>query len=245
MSEQKQQMDAERMKKIDAALARAKAQKEAVGANQGNPGESIEDRTKRLAAERTQRQEEKDKDREARRQERQAELDKQRAERKQARDQKREARLAELAQRKPAHLSKVEKAAANLPPMNEETQAVFDAASKLNRTDIEILASHLSFEARKNATLQATSANLKVGMQVTVISGQARFIGQTGTVTKVQRIRCFVQLDESGKEIYLFTSDVAPDTEVAEVAAATGQELPASMSTDEHSSADEPAASAG
>lgn len=229
MSEQKQQMDAERMKKIDAALARAKAQKEAAGANQGNPGESIEDRTKRLAAERTQRQEEKDKDREARRQERQAELDKQRAERKQARDQKREARLAELAQRKPAHLSKVEKAAANLPPMNEETQAVFDAASKLNRTDIEILASHLSFEARKNATLQATSANLKVGMQVTVIGGQARFIGQTGTVTKVQRIRCFVQLDEMGKEIYLFTSDVAPNEEVAAVAEATGQEVPAAV----------------
>lgn len=214
MSEEKKTVDAERIAKIDAAIARANAAK-AAGATAGVPGETAEDRAKRLTADRAQMQVKKDQERDAKRAERQVELEKMREQRKLDREAKRLVKDAELASRKPAHLSKVEKAAANLPPMNEDTQLVFDEAKKLNRTDIEILASHLSFESRKSATLQAAGSNLKVGQEVVVISGQARYIGRSGVVTKVQRIRCFVQLD-GDKEIYLFTSDVAPAAVAAE-----------------------------
>lgn len=230
--ENKAQMDPEKMAKIDAAIARANAAKAAGGTAAAPSGESVEDRAKRLTAERAQKQAEKDKERDEKRAARQVELDKQRAERKVAREEKRNARIAELAARKPAHLSKVEKAEANLPQMSDAAKEIFDLAKDLDRTDVEVLAAHLGFMARKNATLQATGANLKINMPVKVIGGQARYIGATGVVSKVQRIRCFVTLDDSGKEIYLFTSDVEVTGEApteAPVASAS-----ATASADEH-----------
>jgi hypothetical protein len=227
--------DPEKMARIDAAIARANAAKTTGGTVSAAPGETAEDRAKRLATERAAKSAEKDVEREKKRAERQVELDKQRAERKQARETKREARLAELAARKPAHLSKVEKAAANLPEMSEAAKEVFELASGLNRTDTEVLAAHLGFLARKNATMQATTASLKVGMPCRVIGGQAKYIGHAGVVSKVQRIRCFVTLEENGKEIYLFTSDVEVTGEAPAEAPVTSTS-PA-VSADEASSA--------
>lgn len=237
MSEEKKPMDAERMKKIDEAIKRAQAQK-AAGGVAAPAGESVEERAKRLAAERTLKVKEKDEEREAKRLARQAEIERLRAERKAERDKKREEKLASAIDRGPAHISKVEKAAANLPPMNEDTQLIFDEAKKLRPTDIEVLAAHLAFEARKTATIAASTSNLKVGQQVTIIGGQPRYIGQSGTVTKVQRIRCFVQLDSNGKEIYLFTSNVVPVATAAEP-------VPAEASEETSAPAEQPAPAEG
>jgi hypothetical protein len=49
---------------------------------------------------------------------------------------------------------------------------------------------------------------LVVGQFVTVTGGDARFIGMTGTLEKVQRIRCYVRIEGQEKPHYCFTSDV-------------------------------------
>jgi hypothetical protein len=39
-------------------------------------------------------------------------------------------------------------------------------------------------------------------------------VGQTGTVSKAQRIRCYVEIPGVNKPVYLFTSDVETISEI-------------------------------
>lgn len=133
----------------------------------------------------------------------------------------------------PAHMSKIEKVAAGLPSMSKDVQVLYAAATNMSTADIVSLIAHLDIARRKRGVQQAAtlhaqgrenpSRELKVGMRVKVVSSQnPRFVGAEGTVSKVQRIRCYVELDgreysekEDGKGIkfkgdYFFTSDVIP-----------------------------------
>jgi hypothetical protein len=67
----------------------------------------------------------------------------------------------------------------------------------------------------------AVGAKLVVGQLVTIMSGNAKFVGQHATVAKVQRIRCYVDVPGVEKSVYLFTSDVIP------VATSEAESLPA------------------
>jgi hypothetical protein len=144
--------------------------------------------------------------------ERQAAKDAQKAEKKVAREAKREAKLAEkAASRKPAHMAKVARAAAKLPVLADRAAELYnDITSGLSRDQVTALSLHLAHFNRVMATASAASVKLEPGMQVTITGGDPRFVGQTGVVSKAQRIRAYVTVEGFKKDIYVFTSDVTP-----------------------------------
>ncbi len=163
-----------------------------------------------------------------------------RAAKKALREQEREARNAERAARKaakaqeraeknaskqPAHMTKVLKAAARLPQLDEQTSAIFTQIEPLTADQKLALAEHIRHNVRFHATQQAleTQSSLKVGQTVIVTGGDPKLVGVSGKLTSVRRIRCLVQL-ESGKEAYLFLSDVAPVAQEEEAEESEQQE---------------------
>lgn len=111
---------------------------------------------------------------------------------------------------KPAHMAKVEKAAKRLPDLNPETQQAFldIRESSLSLTDIEALTAHLNHHVRFERTRAALETRVEINQVVRIIGGDVRYIGKVGVVTAAQRIRCYVNIEELDKQVYLFTSDV-------------------------------------
>lgn len=138
------------------------------------------------------------------------------------RDAEREAKKAEkVAAKKPAHMSKVEKAAEKLPALNADAETVFsDAVANLPAAQVAALALHLQHFNRVKATERAMTAKIEEGLEVEIIGGDPRFIGKVGTVVKAGRLRCHVEVEGLDKNVYCFTSDVAPVA--AEEVEATG-----------------------
>lgn len=136
------------------------------------------------------------------------------AKKKAERDAARAARKAEReANQKPAHMAKVEKAAKNLPAMSDRVATVFNSfttAEDIDLLELETLIAHLNHFVRAERTKLALETQVKVGQAVTITGGEPRFIGSTGTVEKVQRIRCYVAIEGQDKPVYLYTSDVRP-----------------------------------
>ena len=131
----------------------------------------------------------------------------------------------------PAHMSKVDKVASQLPALSGNAQNLFDNAADMSTSDICALVAHLNIAIRKRGISAASGAQLKVGDRVNIVSSQTnpRFIGMSGVVTKVQRIRCYVQLDGRDKTDYFFLTDCTPtemstieNEAVTEPAQATG-----------------------
>ncbi len=140
-----------------------------------------------------------------------------RAEKKAVRDAARaEKRAAKDSSRQPAHMRKVAKAAERLGTLNESAQLIFnEATANLTAADLATLALHIQHFNRVKATERALTQTITEGMSVSIIGGDPRFIGQTGTVFKAQRIRCYVTVAGAKKPVYLFTSDVQPATAAA------------------------------
>jgi hypothetical protein len=166
----------------------------------------------------------------AEREAKKAQIEADRKARKEAKEAERAEKLA-LAQanRKPAHMSKVEKAAERLPKLDGTAEHLFtDATANLSRDQVTALALHLQHFNRAQATERALSAKLEVGANVRITGGDPRFIGLTGELSKVQRIRCYCTVPGLDRDVYLFTSDVevlAAETEESEEAPeATGTE---------------------
>lgn len=151
-----------------------------------------------------------------------AELKKQeRADAKAAKDAEREtkkaARIAERAAKKAAkpvraasaHMAKVQKYELSLPAPSDEVKEMLEATTALSVGDLNVLASWVALEARKRATANSTGRKLSVGDQVRITSGnQTRYIGKEGTVSRTNRIRCFVTVPGFDREVYLFAGDV-------------------------------------
>lgn len=141
------------------------------------------------------------------------------AERDAARAAKRAAKAAAKANAKPAHMKKIERAASKLPALNNQMELLFnEATTNFSAQQITALALHLQHFNRVKATERALGQKIEAGQTVRIIGGDPKFIGQTGTITKAQRIRCYVEVPGAKKAVYLFTSDV----EIAAVAKATG-----------------------
>lgn len=121
--------------------------------------------------------------------------------------------------KKTPHLSKVEKFKAGLPQMNDTVENIFVEARELTSAELGILISHLQAETRiRGVNGSAGIKGHEVGQIVRVISGTPKFIGREGTVTKSQRIRCYVAFADSDKEGYFFHSDLeALDQEDSEI----------------------------
>jgi len=139
------------------------------------------------------------------------------------------------------HMSKVEKAAKGLAPMDADTQALFDEVKgSLSGTQITILTAHLSFLSRSTATAGSLEVKLTEGQRVTILSGAPKYIGRTGKVKKAQRIHCFIEVEalegapQPTKDLYLFNYDVKP---IEAEAAADSSEPEAGASEEQASDA--------
>jgi hypothetical protein len=146
-----------------------------------------------------------------------------RAEKKAARDLVRAAKKAEKnASKSPAHMKKVAKAAERLGTLSERAQLLLnEATANLTAAELSTLALHIAHFNRVKSTERALDQSIEAGMSVSIVGGDPRFVGQTGTVTKSQRIRCYVSVAGAKKPIYCFTSDVVPVAATARVAAAS------------------------
>lgn len=136
--------------------------------------------------------------------------DAERAARKAERDLLRTAKKAERdANRAAPHMSKVDKAAAKLPVLDEQAQLMFnDVTANFDAATVAALAAHLTHFNRVKATERALTQKVAEGDTVKIVSGDPRFVGMTGEVFKAQRIRCYVTVPGANKPVYLFTSDV-------------------------------------
>lgn len=118
-------------------------------------------------------------------------------------------RASRMASKKPAHLAKVEKAAMRLPNLTSEATVSFgELTEAFNLNELEALSAHLAHFVRAQRTQSALRTELKVGQVVRIVSGAARFIGQTAVLDKVQRIRVYARVAGEAKPVYLFASDV-------------------------------------
>lgn len=137
------------------------------------------------------------------------------------REARRAAKAAERAQAKTPHMKKIEKAAAALPDMSDAMKLVFaEATTNFGAAQINALSLHLQHFNRVKATERALNQKLEAGMSVRIIGGPTKHVGKMATVSKAQRIRCFVEIPGVSKPVYLFTSDV----EYVEAEQATGTE---------------------
>ena len=128
------------------------------------------------------------------------------AERDIARSAKKAAKAAEL---KTPHMSKVAKAASKLPVLSAASEELFnDITVNYPADQIAALAAHFTHFNRVKATERALNQKISTGDAVRIVGGDARFLGMTGVVTKAQRIRCYVEVANAKKPVYLFTSDV-------------------------------------
>jgi len=134
---------------------------------------------------------------------------------------RRAAKASERTEAKTPHMKKIEKAAAALPSMSDSMTLTFnEVTTNFSAEQINALAMHLQHFNRVKATERALDQKLVAGTMVRIISGPNKYVGMTGTVAKAQRIRCFVEIPGTKKQVYLFTSDV----EMIAEAQATGTE---------------------
>ena len=188
---------------IDKALAAAKARKAAKESSPEseqsdvNVTKSAPDKAEKIAA------------REAKR----AQMAKEREER----------RAAKAAEAKgPAHMKKIDRAASRLPVLSDPAQLLFnEATTNFSAEQITAISLHLQHFNRVKATERALGQKVQVGQTVKIIAGDPKFVGMTGTVSKSQRIRCYVTVPGVKRDVYCFTSDVEPQ---AAAQASTGTE---------------------
>jgi len=97
----------------------------------------------------------------------------------------------------PAHLAKINKVAAQLPALSADASFLVDSANEMSTADICSAIAYLQIAVRRRGvTALADAPKLNVGDRVSIASASnPRFIGQMGTVNKVQRIRAYVTLD--------------------------------------------------
>ena len=158
----------------------------------------------------------------AEREAKQAQILKDREDRKVAREAAKVAKAAVKPARKPAHMKKVEAAAARLPRLNSDAELSFnELIANHSAEQLSALALHLQHHNRVAATQRSVtvSDNLHIGNTVRIIGGDPRYIGMTGTVDTVRRIRCFVNVPGVRKPVYCFVADVELVAEQAEAVA--------------------------
>ena len=200
---------------IDKALAAAKARKAAKGTSDSTPPSA--DATEAKPKKETQPDFAKAQRAEALKAAREAAKAQREAERAVRRANK------EANPKGPVHMKKVAKAAEKLPPLGTEAaERLFNEITvNFSAATISAMALHLQHFNRIKATERALGQKVEAGTRVSIVAGDPRYIGMTGTVDRAQRIRCYVNVPGVRKPVYLFTSDVAVLTAETEVAAAS------------------------
>lgn len=215
---------------IDAAIAAAKARKAAKNnpteestatdaVESTTPGEKPA-RKARIVGPKPEKEPKKPRQTDEEKAAKKATRDAERESKKETRQQLRAEKLAvKAADKKPAHMEKVLKAASRLPSLTETASRFLNEVTvNLSAADLTALALHIQHFNRVKATHRALSQRVGVGDSVRIVSGDTRYVGQAGVVSKAQRIRCYVEVPGAKKPVYLFTSDV----EILSAAMATG-----------------------
>jgi hypothetical protein len=188
---------------IDQALAKARARKQT---RDGKPAEATTKAAKPAKEPSAPKKPRlTDEEKAARAEQKNAERVAKKAERDAARAAK---RAEKSAGKSPAHMRKVMKAAERLGSLGQAAELLLnEATANLTAAELSTLAQHIQHFNRVRATERALGQKVEAGQTVKIVGGDSRHIGRTGTVTKAQRIRCYVSVGE-GKPLYLFTSDV-------------------------------------
>ena len=216
MSSEEKQTKEDATGVIDAAIARARANKAAKngGAKTSGSAESataaITGEVAKTASTSPGRTKLSDEEREAKRKAAEAERAEKRTEKKKIRDEKKQARELERASRVP-HMSKVTKAFERLPQLTSRGQLTFnEVTASFGADEIAALAAHLAHFNRAKATERALKQSVKEGDRVRIVShNEPRWIGKTGVISEARRIRCFVDgVEGATKPVYCFTSEV-------------------------------------
>jgi hypothetical protein len=226
-SEKTPKLTDEKMNELDRALNAAKARKAKKSGATASDEKPATKAPKKSAEEREAAKAKREEEREAKKAEREKAKAEKAAAREKAKAEKKAAREAKKAEREAArkartpHMGKVAKAAERLPDLNEDvTKTLEDLVKTYDLPTLTGLAAHIQHRVRVEATKASLGVKLEEGQSVTVIAGDPRYIGQTGKVSKVQRIRCYVELPGVEKPVYLFTADVTPATAQKKAAAA-------------------------
>jgi hypothetical protein len=179
---------------IDKALAQAKARKAAKDSSPPPAGDDVQTFT-------IQKTDDNKAMKLAEREARRAQIAKDREERKAAK--------AAAQPKGPAHMKKIASAANKLPTLTDTAQLLFnEATTNFSAEQLTALALHIQHFNRVKATERALNQRVVQGTQVRIIGGDPKFIGMTGSVTKAQRIRCYVTVPGVKREVYCFTSDI-------------------------------------
>lgn len=138
-----------------------------------------------------------------------ADRDEKRAEKMRVREEKVLARSS-----KQVHMAKVERAAAALPILSDRAGMLFtELTGALPREQVSALAQHLMHFNRAQATVAASNTTLSLGESVVISGGDPKFIGMVGVINKINRIRCYVQVPNLDKLVYVFSSEVVPTSQ--------------------------------
>ena len=108
--------------------------------------------------------------------------------------------------------TKLDIAQSKLPEITSTLQGLLeDTIARVSSiVDLDVLASHLTFEVRRRRTLAANVAEaISVGQAVRIVSGPHDAVGHVGTVVSAKRVRIHVECGD-GRVHYLFRSDVEP-----------------------------------
>ena len=195
-----------RLSAIELALAAAKARKAAKEQN-SSPDTPKKDRAEvkaQIEADRAARRLRKESESNA--------LSTAREEKAAARAAKKAAKAAEEANKRPAHMKKVERAKSKLSPLSSEgTQLMNSALSSLPPVQLEILAQHLIVQARELRTINATNSSpIPEGTTVRITGGDPKYIGSTGTIVQSHKLRLLVSVEGARKPVYIYTGEAEP-----------------------------------
>lgn len=187
---------------IDAAINEANAQKELQG-EEGATAPATTSRKRLSPEERAERDQAKAQEKEEKRLAREAKA----AERK----------LQAEANKKPAHLIRVQKANEKIPELTVEAKDMLVQllGMGLSLADLEAFSGHVAGHVRLERTKIALDSTVEVGQTVRIVGGDAKFVNMVGTIDRAQRIRCYVNVPGVDKPVYLYTSDVQTEEAVA------------------------------
>lgn len=156
--------------------------------------------------------------------------------RKEQRRKEREQRRALRPAKVPAHMRKVERAAAKLPKMPPELQRLAEELGSLDAAAIQAFIANVQHSLRARMTLESVSRSLENGQLVRIVSGNPQYVGQLARVVEARRIRCHVTPVGTDRKVYLLNSDVRGVDE-AELIAAPADERADDEELDEAKSA--------
>ena len=219
------------MDNVDEAIAKAQAvQREKLAQVEGEAVKATTTRVKLTVAERKARADEAEATKAKKKLAREKVRAQKTAERELAKKAKNEERaakklakaaqkLADEANKPAAHMSKVEKAAAKLPQLDDTLQEnLVELTENFTVPELSRLVAHLAHSNRVASTLASKDIEFDVGDRVRIVASESdpSLIGQEGVISEMRKIRVLLDVEGINHSVYLFASDCESLEEVEE-----------------------------